>query len=203
MRVQSGPPVQNSSFPYFAPKRRFVPTAFTVRPVVILLLLIAIIAFGSQPARGASNPTQIKAVWLFKFLSYATWPPEAFQSKDSPFVLGILGENPFGTILDPVTSKKVRNRPIELKDCKSVEDAKKCHVLFISSSEQSNLVEIFRDLQESNVLTVGETPDFTSLGGVINLTYGQKSPLQISTGAMARAKIKLHSKLQELSQLVP
>lgn len=40
---------------------------------------------------------QVKAVFLFNFAQFVTWPS---QPADAPLVIGILGDDPFGSYLD-------------------------------------------------------------------------------------------------------
>jgi len=170
----------------------------------LFIAFISIVIFNGEQCFAAANEKQVKAVWLYKFLSYTEWPKEAFASETSPFILGIIGDDQIASILKPVANKKVKNRPIELKQFDSGATARQSHVhvLFIGASQQFRLKEILEELDQTNVLTVGETSDFTERGGIINLTYGDAKPLAISLGAMQRSGIKLHSKLQELSNLV-
>src|SRR4051812_12970096 len=40
---------------------------------------------------------QLKAVFLFNFAQFVEWPAGAFRAANSPLIIGVLGENPFGT----------------------------------------------------------------------------------------------------------
>src|SRR4051794_16733239 len=41
---------------------------------------------------------QVKAVFLFNFAQFVSWPLS--QPADAPFVIGIVGDDPFGSYLD-------------------------------------------------------------------------------------------------------
>jgi hypothetical protein len=82
-----------------------------------------------------SREYQIKAVFLFNFAQFVEWPPAAFRDSNSPLVIGVLGDNPFGTYLDEtVRDEKVGNRPLEVQRYQRVDEIKTCHVLFIGPS---------------------------------------------------------------------
>jgi hypothetical protein len=49
-------------------------------------------------ACGAEAPTeyQVKAVFVYNFSRFVEWPPQSFTAPNEPFVIGILGSDPFG-----------------------------------------------------------------------------------------------------------
>src|SRR6266550_1915909 len=56
---------------------------------------------------------QVKAVFLFNFAQFVDWPSKAFPEPQTPLVIGVLGEDPFGPYLDEtVRGEKVNNRPL-------------------------------------------------------------------------------------------
>src|SRR5271169_1231341 len=119
------------------------------RPMSRLGRLFAVVALLSAHALGASTPGlesreyQIKAVFLFNFAQFVEWPHEAFSNDESPLVIGVLGEDPFGPYLDEtVRGEKVNKRPLVIRRFRKVEDIQECHVLIISRSESSHLGEV-------------------------------------------------------------
>ena len=48
----------------------------------------------------AVNESEAKAAFLYHFTHFVVWPARSLPKSPSPFVIGILGEDPFGTILD-------------------------------------------------------------------------------------------------------
>ena len=69
------------------------------------------LAFACSAAWSATAPSeyQVKAVFLFNFAHFVSWPADTFRRPDAPFVIGILGTDPFGSTLDDV----VRGETIE------------------------------------------------------------------------------------------
>ena len=49
-------------------------------------------------AGGAEAPTeyQVKAVFVYNFTRFVEWPSQTFTAPDEPFVIGVLGSDPFG-----------------------------------------------------------------------------------------------------------
>ena len=173
---------------------------------IIALVSVLLLALGSSRAQDAQpSEYQLKAAFLFNFAKFVEWPPEVFSAPAAPIVIGIIGENPFGKDLeDIVRDKKINARALIIKPIASLDDGKKCHLLFISTSEKSRMPEIFRALGKASVLTVGETDQFTQNGGVINFVReGNKIRFEISDDAAKRAGLKISSKLLSLAVRSP
>ena len=167
------------------------------------LILVWLLAPGGGRAQ-ESPPTeyQLKAAFLLNFAKFVEWPPEAFAKADSPIVLGILGENPFGNILEQtIQGKKVNSHELKVTKLPSSAGATNCHILFIGASDNARLPEILKGLGKANVLTVGETDGFTDSGGMINFVpKGNKIRFQINEGAARSAGLKISSKLLSLAE---
>src|SRR6267378_1369886 len=143
------------------------------------LRLLITIALAILPGLGVEAHAQdssvsseylIKAGFIYNFANLVQWPSNAFAQPNSPIVIGILGEDPFGTILDRVLEgKKVNGRVFLVKRLKSVTDLKECHIVFVSSSEMAHLAEAIHLVKGMPILTIGEIPGFARRGGIINL----------------------------------
>ena len=120
--------------------------AWLTRPWVWLVL--AVLATGSAGALAAPSEYQVKAVFLFNFAQFVDWPAEAFTSPDAPFVIGILGQDPFGSQLDDVVrGETVNNRTLVVERYRSVAEIRDCNILFIGGNESGHLDEILMALK--------------------------------------------------------
>jgi hypothetical protein len=151
-----------------------------------------------------STEYQIKAVFLFNFAQFVQWPPSAFSGVDTPLVIGVLGENPFGAYLDDtVRGEKVDNRSLVVEHYRAVDEIKACHVLFISRSEGTRLEQIFASLKDRSILVVGDGDDFVQRGGTIRLaTYQNKIRLIVNVEAAKLVNLTISSKLLRAAELV-
>ena len=119
----------------------------------------------------APSEYQLKAAFLFNFAKFVEWPQQSFTDEKSEFIIGILGDNPFGDDLSrTVDGKKISEHPIRVQKFEAAEDIK-CHILFISSSEKKRLAEIFAKIKGNPILTVGEAEQFIQTGGIINFVH--------------------------------
>jgi uncharacterized protein DUF4154 len=170
-----------------------------LRIMALLAMLVSLAAAKGAPDR----EHRVKAVFLYNFAQFVVWPDSAFSGPDDPLVLGILGEDPFDTYLDDVVrGEKVNNRPIEVKRFRKVEEAKGCHVLFVSPSEAARMDEILAALKPTKVLTVGESDVFFRNGGMVNFaTESGRIRLKINLEEVQDAGLSVSSKLLRLADV--
>ena len=153
----------------------------------------------AQPA--APSEYQFKAAFIYHFAQFVEWPAAAFSEDKAPFVVGILGENPFGHALEQaVNGKSLNEHPLVVREFRSAAQAKGAHILFISVSEKKRLPEIFAALKGASVLTISETDHVLESGPIINfITEGNKIRFQISEEPARQAGLKISSKLLSLA----
>jgi YfiR/HmsC-like len=175
---------------------------------IIAAMLITITAFGGSPVVWAqANPPseyELKAVFLFNFAKFIDWPPNSFGSPQSPFTICILGKDPFGQVLDDkLQGKTVGDRHPAVQRLKDKAEARRCQMLFVSSSESPHLGQILESLQGANVLLVGETNGFAASGGTIEFTLEDSHVrFTINTDSADRAGLKFSAKLLTLAKIV-
>jgi len=168
-----------------------------------LALIAALLSLVIPVAAQASGEYSVKAAFLYNFPKFVEWPADA-SGEDSSFLLGVLGDDPFGESLDQIVGgKTVNGRRIVVRRLKWGEDLRQCQMLFISSSEQRRLPQIFARLKGASVLTVGETDQFVNQGGIIRLVIADgKVRFDINAGAAKQARLRLSSKLLSLARAV-
>jgi hypothetical protein len=144
---------------------------------------------------------EVEAAFLYNFARYVEWP-EAVD--DGPLVVGVLGEDPFGDVLDRTfAGKTVRNRPFKIRRLARVEDAARIQILFISQSEEGRLDAVLQTLRGAPVLTVSDIRDFATRGGIIGLRIEErKVRFDIDPDRASRAGLKLSSQLLKLARVV-
>jgi len=173
---------------------------FTI--VVALIVSLNPIANSAEPSRPGEY--EVKAAFLYNFIKFTEWPPEEIAKSGQPFVIGVLGKDPFGAALDKVVEgEAVFKKPIVTKRFSRLEDAASSHVLFISSSEGNNLSAILRALDSHSILTVSEIDNFAQRGGVINLKKeNERIVFEINIDAARHAGLSMNAQLLKLAKIV-
>ncbi|MGV3771346.1 MAG: YfiR family protein [Verrucomicrobiales bacterium] len=156
-------------------------------------------------AQAQSREYALKAAFLFHFTQFVEWPAEAFAETNSPFVIGIIGADPFGNLLhDIVQNEKVKGRSIVVRRLKSSADSSECHILYLAPSEAANMDKLIKGVAGKPVLTVSDIETFARRGGMIRfITENNKIRFRINNAAAQKAGLTISSKLLRLAELVP
>ena len=172
---------------------------------IVMCLSVAFHAHAQTSDGDDSSEYLIKAGFIYNFAKLVDWPANSFAQPDSPIVIGILGVDPFGTIIDrTVGDKKIGNRRFVVKRLKWGTDVRDCNILFVSSSEYGHVDEIVRAVRGLPILTIGEVPGFASRGGVINLILeDNKVRFEVNVEAAKQANLTISSRLLALARIVP
>jgi YfiR/HmsC-like len=179
-------------------------------------MLIAILGMTSnwtstadaQAGDADSSEYLIKAGFIYNFAKFVEWPSAAFSQPDSPIVIGVLGADPFGSVLDRIVEdKKIGARGFVVRRYKwgkELKDLKDCKILFISASEKTHIDEILLSVKGLPILTVGETPGFAERGGVIRFTLeDNRVRFEVNVDAAHQADLNISSRLLTLAKIIP
>jgi YfiR/HmsC-like len=175
---------------------------------LLLSLAMAFVPAGrvraDEAAPGALSEYRIKAAYLYYFSTFVDWPTETFSRGDDALVIGVLGVDPFGAVLDEtLRGKTIGSRRIVVRRFTNIKEARGSHILFISLSERDRLPSILKVLEGAAVLTVGDTDQFASRGGQIAFRMeDNKVRFDINVVAVERARLKISSQLMKLGRVV-
>lgn len=147
---------------------------------------------------------RVKAVFLYNFTQFVEWPPASFQGSDDPFVVGILGEDPFGEYLEEVVEGEQTNgRPLSIRRFDTEKDVSDCHVLFVNLADPDQTASILENLKGQSILTIGEQDGFLESGGMVRfISVNSKIHFQINPDASSAADLKISSKLLRVADIV-
>jgi hypothetical protein len=168
-------------------------------------LLIAGLGIASLCAAAPAPEYGVKAAFIYKFATYIRWPLSAGAAPARPFVIGVLGQDPFGSALDEVVrDQTVQGRAIRIRALSRVQDALECDVVFISASERSNVKETLALLRGAPVLTVSDLDRFAEQGGMIGLVTTEENHIRfdINKAALERTGLRVSSQLLHLARIV-
>jgi hypothetical protein len=150
------------------------------------------------------NEYQVKATYLYNFGRFVKWPDTAPAGKGDSFSVCVLGQVPFGSILDStLAGEALDGKPVVLRRISKPHDAGECRILFISSAEEKHLKEILTALDENGVLTVSDMPGFARRGGMIQFVLeGDKIRFEINLASAESARLVLSSELLKVAASV-
>lgn len=170
--------------------------------IAIQILIIPASAALAQNHKPAVSEYELKAAFVFNFAKFVQWPDTALGPEEEALIIGVLGEDPFGGYLDAVVAgNHLKNRPIQIKRFKRLDQLERCHLLYISASESSRLGRVMQRVGKESILTVGETQDFLRVGGIIRLlSRGNKVRFEINQEASKKVGLRISSRLLRLAE---
>jgi hypothetical protein len=173
-----------------------------VRRQALAALALAVLAapLGAAPEPRAAE-YEVKAAYLYNFAKFVEWP--AASGRDT-FVLGILGRDPFGPLLDAVMAgKNVSGRRLTIRRFASVEEVEGVDMLFIASSESARVGEVLKRVEGVPTLTVGETDGFVGRGGMLGFrVMDEVVRFDVDLDQSSRAGLKVSSQLVRVARKV-
>jgi YfiR/HmsC-like len=183
------------------------PFTFRYPTALCAIAVLFFFAAARQRARAQSQTAaeyEVKAAFLYNFAKFIDWPDSSFADPGAPFAICVLGVDPFGRTLDGVLEgKTIGNRRVTLSRLQDATQARKCQMLFVSSSESRRLPEIVERLRGANILLVAEFPGFAEAGGALQfIIEDNRVRFLINTDAAQRAGLRLSSKLLSVARVV-
>ncbi len=184
------------------------PTGRALPRWLALFLLVAGVRLApllpAQAQTAGSLEYPVKAAFLLNFTRFVEWPAATFPAPDSPMRICVLGEDPFGPILDRIVEgESVTGHGIKAERLPQGGNPRHCHVLFVSRSERERIARIISELRGSSVLTVSELPGFAEAGGVIQFVIEErKVRFYINAAAAEAAGLKLSSRLMKVASAI-
>jgi len=170
-----------------------------------LLFLAGLTGFcaASREADLLALEYQVKAAWLYNFTLYVKWPANAFADAQSPYRVAVVGEEPFGPLLDEAMKDKApAGRKIVVERLKPGQPLRDCHLLFICRSEENRLDDILAAVKGAPVLTVSDLSRFAERGGMISLEKPEtKMQLGVNQEKLREANLTVSARLLKLKNV--
>ncbi|HET7300771.1 MAG TPA: YfiR family protein [Oleiagrimonas sp.] len=173
--------------------------------VLAALSLGVVGAACAQPVPApASLEYAIKATYLYKLAPFVEWPPPAFASKHAPFLICVVGGNPFdGYLSRAVSGHHFGAHPFVVRNLRTLEDEHGCRIVFISGLHEARLRQALAAVEGRPVLTVTDSTIDSDVPSVVHFVLEDGHVrFEIDLGAAARNDLKLSSKLLHLAVMV-
>jgi hypothetical protein len=174
-----------------------------------LAMLAALFILVNAPSALGGKPDElpeyeVKAAFLFNFVKFVDWPAGTFASGKSPFVIGVLGDDPFGSALSRVLLGKTANgRRMLARRITRLEEIRGVHLLFVCKSEKDRLAEILGALNTLPVLCVSDTDTAFDRGAAISFAVESGHVVfDVNAEAAGRSGLRISSKLLRVARSV-
>ena len=169
-----------------------------------VFILGVCLSFAAPTSAQTVEVSHVKAAYLFNFAKFVEWPKGIFADPTAPVVICVVGDERTGEVLEQgVTGKKADGRPVKARRPRPDAELKSCHILFVAFSDKERIAATLNRLRGSSILTVGESNQFISLGGMINLSpHDATIELEIDPEASSAAGLKISSRLLVVARLI-
>jgi len=169
-----------------------------------LAALLITLFISSAPATEFSAD-EVKAVYLFNFTSFISWPDDTFSDELEPFTYCSMGSKsaviePLGEIL---LGEKVGERAVQYKTISSLSKLKSCQILYIDQQQKVDVVEILAAIADASVLTVSDIDGFAEQGGGVEFSAkAGRIKLLINILSIKKSRLNISSKLLRIAELI-
>jgi YfiR/HmsC-like len=179
----------------------------STRLIRIAAVLVALISFASSnpPSLDAkASEYEVRAAYLYNFAKFIEWPPGIPGPDSEPFRICILGDDSFESVLNSmIAGETVKGRKVEAKSIARSQEAPKCQILFIGSSQEGQLKAVFAGLGRSPILTVSDIPQFSQHGGMIEFTLDDnRVRFEVNLLSAREAGLAVSSELLKVATVV-
>jgi hypothetical protein len=156
-------------------------------------------ALAAGPALAASEE-KVEAAYLHKFLNYADWPPAWLPQADTPYVIGVAGDDAVADELARIAAgRSVNNRGVIVKRLlpgDTFNAPGELHMLFIGRGERARQAQWLRLAKGRPVLTVTAVEGGLEQGSIINFRIAdERVRFEVSADAAEQSGIRLNSRL--------
>jgi hypothetical protein len=188
-------------------------------PIAAIALAFVCVLGGLTAAARADEARReyrLKAAFVYRFLQFTDWPPDAFDAEDAPIVVAVVGDDPFrGGLEQALAGKAVGRRPIQFESVPALAPnanagmgdgggAFDCHVLFVSPSlAPQDVLDVLRQVRGTPVLTLSDRGgEFTRAGGVLRLLVEEnRVRFEVNLNAVHRQQLKMSAQVLKLARV--
>lgn len=146
----------------------------------------------------------IKATYLYKFAPFVKWPPQTFVSARAPFLICVVGGDPFdGYLTRAVGEHHFGTHPLVVRKLRTLEGGYDCRIVFISGLHDARLRLALAAVAGRPVLTVTDSTIDPEVPSIIHFVIDKGHVrFGIDLDAAARNNLKISSKLLQLAVVV-
>jgi hypothetical protein len=166
-----------------------------------LALLLLLLLCGTAVAQEMlADPYRIEAAFLRNFAHYVSWPDSAFRDSRAPWCVAVLGQDPFGGVLETTFKGRTeQGRAFEVFRAERTDELPSCQIVFIAYKDKTRRQAALAELKGKPVLTVGEAPGFLREGGMIRFQVKERVGIAINLDRARAAALTIQTRMLEVA----
>lgn len=158
-------------------------------------LLICCYCINRSALATLATEDELKVRYFFNFPKFTRWPPPI----KSPMLFCLLGENPFGKLLD----ETAKTQASAVKVISDIDDADNCQVMFLMPQNDKQLEQWVTQLKNKPILIISDYIGSSTKGVMIELvTHSNRITFKINRKAANESGLDLYAALLNLADEV-
>lgn len=167
--------------------------------------LLGLVLIGSVEAEESFSENEVKAVFLYNFANFVSWPKESRQESSKEFRYCVLDEDMAPILRKVLKDETVQGRPLKVQQENIDADLAECHVLYLGKSSfgGGRGWQLARAALAAHVLTVSDLESFEAHGGMVALVrQDRRVHPRINLDAVEKSALRVSAKLLNLATVV-
>lgn len=167
--------------------------------------LVAALALPVRAQVASATAEQVKAAYLYKFLSYIDWPPSAAPPPGAPYVIGVEGADAvYDELSHLAANRPVQGHPVQVRRVANASDKTvPMHLVFVGRALASPLARVLSAWTSEPVVTVTDQPAALGAGAVLNFVEDDgRVRFEADTAAAERVGVRLSARLLAVASRV-
>lgn len=175
----------------------------TTSLLVFACLLVANAMTFAKAQTRTEDEHLLKAAYIYNFAKFTSWPENTWQEKASPLNICTMGKDPLISGLKRLSGKIIKERSVIITSIKNTQATNNCHLLYIAKSEKNRYQRILKSMSDKPVLTISELPNFSELGGMIELNNkNDQNHFIINLAATRNTGLEISARLLSLAVVI-
>lgn len=174
-----------------------------VKKYTALFLGLGLLVGAQQPAFAITlEEEMVLAALTLNIVRFTTWPEKTPSGNDESLGLCVVGNNMVQQSFASLDHKKVGNKTLKVINLSRLNNFEQCHALYISKLKKNILLQVFVEIKESSLLTIGRGGDFAEMGGMVGLEkINNKMTLHVNVPKVREANLNISARLLSLAKI--
>lgn len=172
----------------------------------IVLLMAVLVVIPAAVWSGEEDEAGFKARFIIDLIDNVELSKDSKLSDAEEVVIYILGESPvYDRLKEMAESAAEKGRKIRIETVSFSDDLNASHILFLPSSDPSDLARALKKLNGSKTVTVADGEDFARYGAMISFFEDEKESelrYEVNRLVLDSTGIHLSSKLMDKAELI-
>ncbi|CAK0772394.1 conserved hypothetical protein [Gammaproteobacteria bacterium] len=165
----------------------------------IFLMLLALLGMGNLWASDAV----VRLGFLVNFARFTEWPESVLRNGAPLQVCLAPGDADMASQLVEVTHQPIHGHSVQARLVKQPDEVRDCNLLYLPAELPDALMSWLSVANRVKALSIGDVPDLTSAGGMIELVLsGGRYYFNINLIAARQADLRISTNLLRLARTV-